>query len=113
MQSNINRNKERKKVYLVTLMGRLSLIPNDLTTANDLADSEETDDFGSGDTNKSPTLSVKSSCPADETLGRKAKVLKSRRIANGVDQRLEVRLESGDASVSLVRKEPTGRIVNQ
>jgi hypothetical protein len=90
-------------------MGGLSLISNDLTAANDLADSEEPDDFGSGNTNQSPLLGAKPACPAEETLGRKAKVLEGRRVANGVDQGLEVRLEGGDVSVSIVREEPPGR----
>lgn len=90
-------------------MGNLSLISNDLTAANDLADSEETDDFGSGDTNQSPALGAKAACSAKDALGRKANVLKGRGVANSVDQRLEVRLEGGDASVSIVRKEPTRR----
>jgi hypothetical protein len=47
-------------------MGRLSLISNDLTAANYLTDSEETDDFGSGDTNQSPLLRTKTSCATNE-----------------------------------------------
>lgn len=74
----------------MALVGNLSLISNDLTAANDFADSEETDDFGSGDTNKCPLLGAKTACPAEETLRRKAKVLEGRGVANGVDQRLEV-----------------------
>lgn len=69
---------------------RLSLVSNNLTTANNFTNGEESNNLCCGDTDKSPFLGAEVSCAADHVLGGEFEVLDCGRVAENVDQRLEV-----------------------
>lgn len=68
----------------------LSLISNNVTTTDDFANGEETDNLCCGDTDQSPSLGAEVSCAADQVLWGEVEGLECGRVAESVDQRLEV-----------------------
>lgn len=73
---------------------RLAPVSNKVETTDDLADSEETDHLGGGDTGEGHLLRAGVADAGQEVLGR-GQALDSGGVLGGVDQGLEVGLEGG------------------
>lgn len=87
------------RLYLVRIcVGGLAPVSNNLASTDHLTDCEESQDLGSSHANESQLLLVHVAYPDQDVLRGNVEVLQSRRVADAVDQRLEVRLEGGEAS---------------
>lgn len=86
------------RLYLVLCVRGLAPVSNNLASADHLADGEESQNLGSGHANESQLLLVHVAYPDQNVLRGNVEVLQSRRVAETVDQGLEVRLEGGEVS---------------
>ena len=77
---------------------RLSLVADDVHPANDLTNSEETDDFRGGDASHSELLLVGAADTSQDVGGSEARVLEGGRVTEDVGQRLEESLEGGQVA---------------
>jgi hypothetical protein len=77
----------------------LAPVSNDVHAADHLADGEEANDLSSGNTEESDLLGVGVANAGQEALRRgNAKVLDGGRVAEDIDQGLEVGLEGGQGT---------------
>ena len=81
------------------MVSSLAPVSDNVHAANHLTDGEEANDLGGGDTDESNLLGVGVANAGQEALGRgHAEVLDGGRVANDVDQGLEVGLEGGQGA---------------
>jgi hypothetical protein len=77
----------------------VSPVADNVHSTNDLADCEKTDNLRGGDTGQSDLLLVGIADAGKDILWGDGGVLEGSRVANSVDQRLKVGLESSRASI--------------
>lgn len=79
---------------MVTVVLRVAPVADNVHSADHFADGEESDHLRSSDTRQSDFLLVGIADASEDILGRdEVGVLEGGRVAEGIDQRLEVRLE--------------------
>lgn len=81
---------------LVAMVGRLSLVADNVHPTDHLADREETDHLSKGDTRESDVLGAGVADAGHDGLGR-SDGLEGSGVARGIDEGLEVGLEGGHA----------------
>lgn len=81
------------------MVSSLAPVSDNVHAADHLADGEEANDLGGGDTDEGNLLGVGVANAGQETLGRgHAEVLDGGRVADDVNQGLEVGLEGGQGA---------------
>lgn len=85
--------------YLVTIVRGLSLVADNVHSADHLADGEESDEFRSGDTSQGDLLCAGIADAGQDGLGGVAQVLER----GGVGKTLEVGLEGGHGAEGVSR----------
>lgn len=81
------------------MVSSLAPVSDNVHTADHLTNGEEANDLGSGDTDESNLLGVGVANAGQEALGRgQAEVLDGGRVADDIDQGLEVGLEGGQGA---------------
>lgn len=87
----------------LVVVSDLAAVTNQVHATDDLANSEETNHLGGGDTDQSELLGASVADTGEEVCGRDVQGLQGSRVAGSVDQRLEVGLESGQVTEYQVR----------
>jgi hypothetical protein len=93
------KEKRKDEHFPSLVVSSLAPVANNVHATDHLADGEESNDLGDGNTGESNLLGVGVANAGQEALGRgHAEVLDSGRVAEDVDQGLEVGLEGGQGT---------------
>lgn len=93
--------KGKDEIPHLVVVFRLAAVSDKVETTDDLADSEETKNFGGGDTGEGHLLGAGVTDASQEVLGG-GQVLDGSGVLGGVDKGLEVGLEGGHVAAKRV-----------